>query len=215
MEGYLKPVWCISWIAVSLPFLIIGFFKIKNLLKEDKKMIVLLAIAGAYTFLLSSLKIPSVTGSCSHPTGVGLGGILFGPFVMSILGFIVLLFQATLLAHGGLTTIGANTFSMAIVGSIVSFIIYRIGKKLNVSQKVSVFLAASLGNLTTYIVTSFQLAAGFHGDLGFYEALTRFLGVFAVTQIPLAISEGILTVIIFTSIKNYNKNQLSNLKVEV
>jgi cobalt/nickel transport system permease protein len=35
---------------------------------------------------------------------------------MAILGAIVLLFQALLLAHGGLTTIGANIFSMAIVG---------------------------------------------------------------------------------------------------
>ena len=43
-------------------------------------------------------------------TGTGLGAILFGPSAVSILGLIVLLFQAILLAHGGLTTIGANTF---------------------------------------------------------------------------------------------------------
>ena len=54
---------------------------------------------------VSSLKIPSVTGSCSHPTGTGLGAILFGPSIMSLLGIIVLLFQALLLAHGGLTTL--------------------------------------------------------------------------------------------------------------
>ena len=66
--------------------------------------------------MLSALKIPSVTGSCSHPTGTGLGAVLFGPGVMTVLGTIVLLFQALLLAHGGLTTLGANVFSMAIVG---------------------------------------------------------------------------------------------------
>ena len=66
-------------------------------------------------FVLSALKIPSLTGSCSHPTGVGLGAILFGPSVMSVLGTIILLFQSLLLAHGGLTTLGANAFSMAIV----------------------------------------------------------------------------------------------------
>jgi cobalt/nickel transport system permease protein len=31
---------------------------------------------------------------------------------MSVLGGLVLLFQALLLAHGGLTTLGANAFSM-------------------------------------------------------------------------------------------------------
>ena len=61
-------------------------------------------------FVISSLKIPSVTGSCSHMTGTGLGAILFGPTAAGVLGLIVLLFQAILLAHGGLTTLGANTF---------------------------------------------------------------------------------------------------------
>lgn len=67
---------------------------------------------GAYAFLLSALKLPSVTSSSSHPTGTGLGAVLFGPAPMALLG---LLFQAILLAHGGLATLGANTFSIAIL----------------------------------------------------------------------------------------------------
>ena len=67
-------------------------------------------------------------------TGTGLGAILFGPSAVSILGLIVLLFQAILLAHGGLTTIGANTFSMAIAGPFVSYGIYILCKKLNVNK---------------------------------------------------------------------------------
>ncbi len=59
-------------------------------------------------------------------TGTGLGAILFGPSAVSILGIIVLVFQAVLLAHGGLTTLGANTFSMAIAGPLVSFGIYKL-----------------------------------------------------------------------------------------
>ena len=48
---------------------------------------------------------------------------------MSVLGIIVLLFQAILLAHGGLTTLGANTFSMAIFGPFVSYGLFRLLKK--------------------------------------------------------------------------------------
>lgn len=62
-------------------------------------------------------------------TGTGLGAILFGPASVSVLGVIVLLFQALLLAHGGLTTLGANTFSMAIAGPVVSFGIYKLCQK--------------------------------------------------------------------------------------
>ena len=97
---------------------------IKKTCAEHKNLITLLAMSGAFVFVISSLKIPSVTGSCSHMTGTGLGAILFGPSAVSILGLIVLLFQAILLAHGGLTTIGANTFSMAIAGPFVSYGIF-------------------------------------------------------------------------------------------
>ena len=86
-------------------------------------------MCGAFAFVLSALKIPSAFGSCSHPTGVGLGAILFGPTATAVLGLIVLLFQALLLAHGGLTTLGANVFSMAIVGPFVSFGLYALLKK--------------------------------------------------------------------------------------
>jgi cobalt/nickel transport system permease protein len=106
------------WGAFCLPFLIAGWFSIKKTLKANRKSITILAITGAYIFVLSSLKIPSVTGSCSHMTGTGLGAVLLGPSSVSILGIIVLIFQAILLAHGGLTTLGANTFSMAIAGRL-------------------------------------------------------------------------------------------------
>ena len=92
-------------------------------------------MSGAFIFVISSLKIPSVTGSCSHMTGTGLGAILFGPSAVSILGLIVLLFQALLLGHGGLTTIGANTFSMAIAGPFVSWGIYLLCQKLKVNKR--------------------------------------------------------------------------------
>ena len=41
-------------------------------------------------------------------------------------GKIVLLFQALLLAHGGITTLGANAFSMAIVGPWVAWGVWRL-----------------------------------------------------------------------------------------
>jgi len=161
-------------------------------------------MAGAFAFVLSSLKIPSVTGSCSHPTGVGLGAVLFGPSVMSVLGVIVLLFQALLLAHGGLTTLGANAFSMAIAGPFVSYGIYRLMLISKAPAWLAVFLAAAIGDLMTYVVTSLQLALAFPSVTGGIAAsLGKFMTIFALTQVPLAISEGILTVMVFSAIREY------------
>ncbi|WP_456300733.1 energy-coupling factor ABC transporter permease [Vallitalea okinawensis] len=209
MEGYLPPGWCIFWSLVSLPFFILGILKIKQLIADHQENLMLIGVGGAFSFVLSALKLPSLTGSTSHATGIGLGAILFGPFVMTVVGSIVLLFQALLLAHGGITTLGANVFSMAVVGSLVAYGIYAGCKKLNISLKISVFLAASLGDLATYMVTSGQLALAFpDANSGFIGAFTKFMSIFAITQIPLAIAEGILTVLIIDILYKYNKENL-------
>ena len=209
MEGFLPLGWCIFWFVVALPFWVIGFLQIKKLAVQKPESRLLLGLAGAYTFVLSALKIPSVTGSCSHPTGAGLGAILFGPFPMSVLGSIVLLFQALLLAHGGLTTLGANTVSMAIVGPLVAWGIWK-GLKGRIPESWVIFLAAALADLLTYVATSLQLALAYPDPVGGFPAsFLKFAGIFAITQIPLAVSEGILTVLIFNAL---HKNAAAELK---
>ena len=210
MEGYLPAPYCIAWGVICLPFLITGFFSIKKTFTKSRKSITLLAMAGAFIFVISSLKIPSVTGSCSHMTGTGLGAILFGPCATSILGIIVLIFQAILLAHGGLTTLGANTFSMAITGPLVSFGLYKLLPKLKVSKLVSVFIASFIGDLFTYCVTSIQLALAYPSEAGGIAAsAVKFLGVFAPTQLPLAVLEGVLTVLIVMALETYAKKEIT------
>lgn len=208
MEGALPAKYCIAWGILSLPFLITGFFSIQNTLRINRRGVTLLALSGAFVFVISSLKIPSVSGSCSHMTGTGLGAILFGPTAVSILGLIVLIFQAILLAHGGLTTLGANTFSMAIAGPFVSYGLFMLCKKLKLNRKVSIFLAAFLGDLFTYCVTAFQLALAHNSATSFGIALKENLIIFAGTQLPLAIVEGILTVIIVIGLESYAKPEL-------
>ena len=212
MEGYLPLAHCILWMVICIPILVIGLLNIKKTLGEDRRTLMLLALTGAFVFVLSSLKIPSVTGSCSHMTGTGLGAILFGPCVTSILGIIVLLFQAVLLAHGGLTTLGANCFSMAIAGPILAYAVYKLLIKMNVNKKVTVFLAAFLGDLFTYCVTSVELAIAYPSEVGgFGASVIKFLGIFATTQVPLAIIEGILTVVIVIALETYARNELKSL----
>lgn len=145
-------------------------------------------------------------------TGTGLGAILFGPASVSVLGIIVLIFQAVLLAHGGLTTLGANTFSMAIAGPLISFGIYKLCCSMKVNRRAGVFLAAFMGDVFTYCVTSIQLALAYPSETGGVAAsAVKFLGVFAPTQIPLAVIEGILTVVIVIGLETYAKPELKSI----
>ncbi|MDE5419734.1 energy-coupling factor ABC transporter permease [Labilibaculum sp. DW002] len=197
MEGYLPAAWSIFWTVVYLPFFVWGVKVIQKKVKKHPELKMLFALAAAFAFVLSALKLPSVTGSSSHPTGVGLGTLLFGPIAMSVLGVLVLIFQVLLLAHGGITTLGANAFSMALAGPLVTFGIYKLCAKLKCNRSVSIFLAASLGDLATYTVTAIQLALA-HPDThtGFAGAFVKFASIFSLTQIPIAIVEGLVTVLV-------------------
>lgn len=209
MEGYLPVGYCIAWGALCIPFVILGVMNINKLVKEHRKLILILAMMGAYAFVLSALKMPSVTGSSSHPTGTGLGAVLFGPLPMAVLGLIVLLFQAILLAHGGLTTLGANTFSMAIAGPFVSYGVYKLLKKFKVNRIVAVGIACALGDLFTYCITSIQLGLAHPSAVGGVSAsVVKFLGIFAVTQIPLAIIEGILSAVVVMMLESFARPEL-------
>jgi cobalt/nickel transport system permease protein len=195
MEGFLPLVWVIIWFAAAAPFIVWGLIALQKKLQEfPEQQKILIAVAGAFIFVLSSLKLPSVTGSSSHPTGTGLAAVLFGPGITAVLCVIVLLFQAILLAHGGLTTLGANTFSMGIAGPLVAWAVFKATKGGNLN--VRVFIAALLSDWVTYVVTAFQLALAYPGT-NFLVSAGVYLGIFAITQVPLAIAEGIVITIFF------------------
>ncbi|WP_277058622.1 energy-coupling factor ABC transporter permease [Trichlorobacter lovleyi] len=216
MEGFLPLKHAIGWGLASAPFVAYGTYSIKKRIGEHPEQRMLLGVATAFTFVLSALKLPSVTGSCSHPTGTGFGALLFGPAAMAPLGAIVLLFQALLLAHGGLTTLGANIFSMAIVGPFVAYSVFRVAQAVRLPFGLSVFFAAALGDLLTYVTTSAQLALAFPDPVGgFAASFAKFASIFAVTQLPLAASEGFLTVLVFNALVRYNAGELRAMKLPV
>ena len=216
MEGFLPVEHAVGWTLASAPFVAYGLYSVKKRLHEKPEQRMLLGVAAAFSFVLSALKLPSVTGSCSHPTGTGLGALMFGPAAMAPIGAVVLLFQALLLAHGGITTLGANIFSMAIVGPFAAAGLFRLARRLRLSFAVSVFVAASLGNLLTYVTTSVQLAWAFPDAVGgFVASFTKFAAIFAITQIPLAISEGLLTVLILNAVARFNPQEMKDMKLAV
>src|SRR5512137_1985708 len=143
MEGFLPWQWCIVWWLVALPCLAIGVYHLKKVMDADREALPLLGVTGGFIFILSSLKLPSVTGSCSHPTGTGLSAICFGPWITSVICAIVLLFQSLFLAHGGLSTLGANIVSMGIVGPIVGYAIYLLLRDTSVNIYITVFLVTA------------------------------------------------------------------------
>lgn len=65
-----------------------------------------------------------------------------------------------------------------------------------------------VGDLATYLTTSVQIALAFPEPAsGFSGARIKFTSIFACTQIPLAIIEGLLTVIFINLLTQYSRSE--------
>lgn len=214
MEGFLPWQWCLFWYLLSIPVIVWGLHHIRILFREHPEKKIMVAVSGAFIFVLSSLKLPSVTGSSSHPTGTGIGTALFGVGITAVLSTIVLVFQALLLAHGGITTLGANVFSMGIVGPFVGLIAYRAARKVTKSSFVCGFVIGFVSDLVTYAVTATQLSLAFPSAGGFLPSFMTFMAIYALTQIPLAAAEGVLTGLFFNYLSESRPEYLSGIKFD-
>lgn len=193
-EGILPANWAIVWYVIAFIFVAWGIRLIRKKTKKVKGLIPLLGLAGAAIFLISVFPVPvPFAGTCSHPCGTPLGAILVGPFISTVLGAVALLIQALFLAHGGISTWGANIVSMALVGSFVGFGVFMLLRKFNAPIAVAAFAAGLLGDWATYATTSFELASALHGTGSLWGMFGTIAVAFAPTQLPLGILEGVFT----------------------
>jgi cobalt/nickel transport system permease protein len=215
MEGYQSPLGRIIWWIIALPCLFFGIYQPKKDINSEREALPLLGVTGGFIFLQSSLKIPNPSGGSSHAMGTGLSAFCFDPWITCVICAIVLLFQSLLLAHSGLSTLGANIISMGIVGPFVGYGIYRVMRDSKVDIYTTVFLVTAFADLSTYIVTAFQLAAGsvnpVSGDIG--SAFIIYLTIFTLTQIFISVLEGILHSWVFKHILKLNPEILIRSKI--
>lgn len=201
-EGILPIRWAGLWYVVAAPFLIKGVLDVKKRSAHTAHFKPFLGLMGAVVFIISCMPVPVPTaGTCSHPCGTGISAVLIGPIMSIFVTSIALLIQALFLAHGGITTWGADIVSMGVAGSFIGYFIFRLLKRLKVSLFISGFFAGLLADWATYITTSFELASGLHGNESMFSLFTTILIAFIPTQLPLGILEGFLTggMIVFVS----------------
>lgn len=148
----------------------------------------------AVVFIISCMPVPVPSaGTCSHPCGTGISGILLGPVISVLITTGALVIQALFLAHGGLSTLGADIMSMGVVGSFVGYGTFRLLRSLHVKMAAAAFTAGLLADWATYLMTSLELASGIRGDSAFLPLFGKIVIAFIPTQLPLGILEGAMT----------------------
>lgn len=193
-DGILSPQACAGWYAAAAAVVVPGIYEIKRRVRENLSYKPFLAMVGVAVFVISSMHIPvPVTGSCSHPCGTALAAIIIGPFATAVISAIVLFFQAIFLGHGGITTIGANTFSMGIAGGLSGYVVWKLLRASNAPLWLAAGLAGFVGDLVTYLVAAFELALSLHGHVPLVKQWLIFFMGYGPTQLPLAIAEALFT----------------------
>lgn len=193
-EGILPFNWCALWFATCAPFLAYGLYRLKKVSAEDLSFKPLAGLLAAVVFIVSCMPVPVPTaGTCSHPCGTGLSAILMGPGISVLIATVALLIQALFLAHGGLSTLGANIMSMGVAGSFAGYFTFKALRTARLNLAVSGFVAGLLADWATYAVTSAELASGIRGNAPFAPLFWKILLAFVPTQLPLGIVEGAMT----------------------
>jgi cobalt/nickel transport system permease protein len=193
-EGILPFSWALAWYVAVIPFVALGVKRLNSLAREDLSLKPLVGLLAAVVFIISCMPIPVPTaGTCSHPCGTGVAAILVGPLVSVLIAAVALLIQALFLAHGGLSTLGANTFSMGVVGSFLGWGAFWGLRRAGAGLGVSGFVAGILADWGTYAATSLILASGIRGEAPLLPLFMKVMVAFIPTQLPLGILEGVIT----------------------
>jgi cobalt/nickel transport system permease protein len=193
-DGVLPAASCVLWSVLAFGFVAWALRRFDRARLQDPQLGALVAMVGAAVFAISCMPVPvPLVGTCSHPCGTGLAAILVGPLLTVLLTTVALLLQALFLAHGGLTTLGADIVSMGLAGGLTGYLVFRGLSRLGFSMFAAAFVAGVLADWATYATTALELALGLSGKTPFGTLFSSVLVAFAPTQLPLGLLEGVLT----------------------
>src|SRR4051794_34058779 len=123
-DGYLSPSTCAALYALATAGWYTALRKVKRMLVA--RTIPLISVFAAFSFVVMMFNIPLPGGTTGHAVGVAIAAIVLGPWASIMAISVALAIQALLFGDGGITTLGANCFNMAIMGSLVAYGVYKL-----------------------------------------------------------------------------------------
>jgi len=160
------------------------------------KLIALTGMMSALIFVLQMINFPIAAGTSGHLLGGALAVVVLGPHLGIICISIVVVIQSLLFADGGLSALGINVFNMAIVTSLVGWLVITSWKKLFGEANISIISGSIIAGLLSVIFSS--IAFVFEYALGGTVAvpLSSVLLAMLSTHLLIGLGEGIITALI-------------------
>ena len=158
-DGYLSPSTCATLYLFAASGWYAALKRIKQLLAT--RAIPLISVFAAFSFVVMMFNVPLPGGTTGHAVGVGIATVVLGPWGSILAISIALAIQALFFGDGGITTLGANCFNMAMVGSFTAYFVYRtIAANSNLKSRQRVLAAAVAGYVAinaSALVTAVEL----------------------------------------------------------
>lgn len=123
-DGYLAPAFSLGMGVVTVPSWVIATRRVSKALNQ--RTVPLLAIFAALCFTIMMFNVPVPGGTTAHGVGGTLVAIVLGPSAAVIVVSTALIIQALFFGDGGVLSIFANCFNMAVVLPVVGYYTYRL-----------------------------------------------------------------------------------------
>ncbi|KPK40428.1 MAG: cobalamin biosynthesis protein CbiM [Omnitrophica WOR_2 bacterium SM23_29] len=144
------PTWLISVVGI-------GYSLKRTALILKDKMVPLMGVMATFIFAAQMLNFPVLGGTSGHLLGGVLAVVLLGPYAGIIVIAVVLTVQCLIFQDGGLTTLGANIFNMAILGGGVGYLIYNPIRKLIRNNK-GIIIGTAIASWSSVVIASIACA---------------------------------------------------------
>jgi cobalt/nickel transport system permease protein len=122
-DGYLSPQTYVPAYAVMLAAWAAASAHLRRTLRQ--RQVPLLALGAAFSFVIMMFNVP-LPGGSGHAVGAVLVAILLGPWAAVLAVSLALIVQALVFGDGGITAIGANCLTMAVVMPFTGWWTYRL-----------------------------------------------------------------------------------------
>lgn len=188
-DGFLSVILSLALWALSAGGVALALRRANRQL--DERTVPLMGILAAAIFAGQMINFTVAGGTSGHLMGAALATILVGPWASILIMTAVVSVQALLFQDGGLLALGANIFNMAVVGTVVSYTVYTIFRRIagegSRAKIASGFAAAWISILATALTVALQLAVS--GTSPANLAIPAMGGVHAI----IGIGEGLIT----------------------
>ena len=199
-DGFIDPSIAIIMFVAAFILLIVSWKKAKATYTQS--IAAVLAISSAFVFAAQMINFPIAVGTSGHLVGGTFLAVLLGPFAGMISISLVVIMQMVFFGDGGLTTLGANIFNLALACGI-SFVLIKILTKNNKStgQFASiVFMASWVSVMISALAAGIQVSLSSAVSGGAWAVLPPLLAFYAVA----GIIEGAVTSALLISIKRFS-----------